>query len=284
MALKRVDEFKRYENVSELELQPNEGEALRIKKIEIDAPTDPTFMEVNIGKATVGYFPVLLDSVNFFSVKKLAQDTKNLFDILKAKGVPLEYPVSAGEKFILKFTNTVNYVRIIYDVYESGDITPDMPNGSKSETLTYMAILTNKEAISTEDYYTLDKMFNPAELPDFPIDIVPSGYQIKVHSIGVIPQLEGSGTDTAETDYLRLWYRRQVLFDPDRAGFKISTAINELPPIEKENEEMKFFGEQLSFIEGDELNVEVKAKISGSGSLSAEKLKVLMIQTISPLR
>jgi len=284
MALKRVDEFKRYENVAEIELQPNEGEALRIKKIEIDASTDPTFMEVNIGKATVGYFPVMLDGVNFFSVKKLGQDTKNLFDVLKAHGVELTYPVSAGEKFILKFTNVVDYVRVIYDVYEAGDIKSEMPNGSKSETLTYMAILTNKEAITTEDYYTLDKMLNPAEMPDFPIDIVPSGYQIKVHSIGVIPQLEGSGTDTAETDYLRLWYRRQVLFDPDRAGFKISTRINELPPLERQNEEMKFFGEQLSFIEGDELNVQVRAKISGAGSLSAEKVKVLMIQTISPLK
>jgi len=283
MALKRVDEFKRFENVSEVEIQPNEGEALRIKKIEIKASTDPTYMEIDIGKTTVGYFPVLVDGVDFFSVKKLDQVFKNLFDALKAHGIILEYPVCAGEKCILKFTNTVDYVRVIFDVYESADITPDMPNASKSDVLTYMGILTNANDITEEDYYTLDKLLNPPEMPDFPVDIVPSGYRILIHSIGVIPQFEGSAPDTAETDYLRLWFRRQVLYDPDKRGFKISTSINELPPLEKENEIMRFFGEQLSFVEGDELNVQLKPAIDGSGKLSAEKVKVLLLQTISPV-
>jgi len=284
VALKRVNEIKRYTSVNTIELKPNEGEALRVKKIEVKASTDPTYMEIDIGKSTVGYFPVYVDGVEFFATSKLGQTTKNLFDVLKEHGVDLVYPVASGESFILKFTKTVDYVRVIYDVYEAGDVNPTEVNGSKADMLTYAAILTNVNPITTPDWYTLDKLLNPPEMPDFPTGIVPSGYRITVHSIGVIPQLEGTSPDTAETDYLRLWYRRQVLFDPDRNGFKISTTINELPPIEQNNEKMVFFGQELTFIEGDELNVQVKVNISGDGSLSAEKVKVIMLQTMSPLR
>jgi len=38
------------------------------------------------------------------------------------------------------------------------------------------------------------------------------------------------------------------------------------------------------FIEGDEVNFEVKAEITGSGKITAEKLRLYLLCTLSPSR
>jgi len=183
MALKRRNEFRQFENVSEINITPNEGEAWRVHDIQVKSPATETFMEIHIGKATVGFFPVYDGKYEFFPVPEEVKDTVNILESLRKAGVELIYPVSQGESFIINFTNPVERVRVIYDVYDVADVRPTEPNGSKSDVLTYMAVVTNSQDITDENYHKMDKLLNPAEMPDFPIDIVPSGYRLQVHTL-----------------------------------------------------------------------------------------------------
>ena len=303
MVLKRKNEFQSFDNVKEIDITPNEQEALIVKKIELYNPSLNDYMEINVGKATVGYFPTAINGNELFKFQSTGEANKNYFDVLKEHGLKLTYPVATGEHFILKLGSNVEKVKVIYDVYDGTDIKPDMPNGSKSDTLTFMNVITNSKEISESGYYTLDKSLNPKEMPDFPVDVVPANFQIKIHSIGFLPLAVslGDGTNTlgtSYTEYLRMFYKRQVLFDPNRAGFNVlgnktftttsttktyeySELINDLPYVESENTKLTFFDNTLRFNEGDELNIQVKTTIDSDATIEPEKILCYVLQTIS---
>jgi len=303
MVLKRKNEFQSFDNVKEIDITPNEQEALIVKKIELYNPSLNDYMEINVGKATVGYFPTAINGNELFKFQSTGEANKNYFDVLKEHGLKLTYPVATGEHFILKLGSNVEKVKVIYDVYDGTDIKPDMPNGSKSDTLTFMNVITNSKEITESGYYTLDKSLNPKEMPDFPVDVVPPNFNIKIHSIGFLPVAVsvGDGTNTlgtSYTEYLRMFYKRQVLFDPNRAGFNVladktftttsttktynyTEMINDLPYVESENTKLTFFDNTLRFNEGDELNIQVKSAIDPDVTIEPEKILCYVLQTIS---
>lgn len=303
MALKRKNEFQSFDNVKEIDITPNEQEGLIVKKIELYNPSLNDYMEINVGKATVGYFPTAINGNELFKFQSTGEVNKNYFDVLKEHGIRLTYPVAAGEHFILKFGSNVEKIKITYDVYDGTDIKPDMPNGSKSDTLTFMNVITNAKEINETGYYTLDKTLNPREMPDFPVDIVPANFNIKIHSIGFLPVAvsAGDGTNTlgtSYTEYLRMFYKRQVLFDPNRSGFNVlgdktftttsttktysyTELINDLPYVESENTKLTFFDNTLRFIEGDELNIQVKTVVDPDVTIEPDKILCYVLQTIS---
>ena len=304
MALLRANEFKIVENTNILELRPREGEAFRVKRVEVAKPSTETFAEIIIGRATTGYFAVNKHGFNHLAPVVAGEATKNIFDVLEEKGKPLIYPVAEGEAFIVRTTNNVDFIKVIYDVYEAADVKPDEPNGSQSNELFYLLYLTNATDWDdpNKEFYTLDAMLNPEEFPNFPIESVPSKATIELHGIFGVPLAtsKGDGSNTLGTSFtkrVRLYYQRKVLFDPDRRGFLFkgnegysetgtkqtydySEIVNELPFVEDHQRKMKFFDEPLVFESGEELLVQVGTKIDADAPIQAGKITVGLILKI----
>ena len=95
-----------------------------------------------------------------------------------------------------------------------------------------------------------------------------------------------------------MFYKRQVLFDPNRKGFNVlgdktfttkaktkkynyTEMINDLPYVESENTKLTFFDNTLRFNEGDELNIQVKTTIDSDATIEPEKILCYVLQTIS---
>jgi len=303
MALKRSNEIKIVENASELSFKPDEGEAIRVKRIEVKGASAGDYASVYIGRAISGYFAVNFNGFNHLAPDIAGVSQKNIFDVLAKKGIPLVYPVAEGESIKVELNNSADFIKIVYDVYDAADVKSDEPNGSKSKELTYIAYLTNADEWKTGDYYTLDKMINPVEFPNFPVEPVPSKAKMEVLGIMGVPLAVslGDGTATLGTSYttrFRIFYQRRVLFDPDRLGwlFKGDSSLtttgttkvysydevaNEMPFVAEYNRRLKLLDPTLSFEAGEEANFQVGASIDPDVSIDAEKLMVAVLQKVT---
>jgi hypothetical protein len=304
MALKRKDEIKIVENDSILTLKPNEGEGIIVKRIEVkgDALPDMSFAEITIGRASCGYFAVNVKGYNHLAplIKGITQ--KNIFDVLKEHGRSLTFPVPEGYELNITLPSNADFIKVTYDVYDAGDVHPDAPNGAESKELTYLAYFTNAKEWTTGDYYTIDKILNPVEYPDFPVNPVPSKATIEIFGFFGIPLAVsvGNGTTSLGISYttrVRLYYQRKVLFDPDRKGwlflgksdysvtettksYDYTEVANELPFVESTDAKMKIFDEPLKFGAGEELNLQIGASIDSDVSIEAEKLIIGAIMRV----
>jgi len=303
MALKRSNEFRVVENASELSFKPDEGEALRVKRIEVKGASAGDYASVYIGRAIAGYFAVNFEGFNHLAPRIAGVSARNIFDVLEKNGMALIYPVADGESFKVELGSTADFIKVTYDVYDAGDVKSDEPNGSKSKELTYIAYLTNADEWTKGDYYTLDKMINPVEFPNFPVEPVPSKAKIDVLAVMGLPLAVslGDGTNTLGTSYttrLRIFYQRRVLFDPDRLGwlFKGDSSLtttgttkvysydeiaNEIPFSSDYNRKLKILNPNLSFEAGEEVNFQVGASIDSDVSIDAEKLMVAILQKVT---
>jgi hypothetical protein len=303
MALKRSNEIKVVEGVNELSFKPDEGEALRIKRIEVKGASADDFAEVYIGRTITGYFAVNEQGFDHLAPVIAGWAQENIFDTLEKAGKPLVYPVEDGETFTVKLGANADVIKATFDVYDAGDVSAEEPNGSKAKELIYIAYLTNANAFDTGDYYTLDKILNPVEFPDFPVVAVPSKSKIDVLAVLGVPLATsvGDGTVSLGTSYttkFRIFYQRAVLFDPDRLGWlylgdaTVSTTgttqvydytevANEIPYINEYNRKMKFLEPILSFSAGEEVNFQVGASIDPDVAIEAGKLITALIQKIT---
>lgn len=306
MPLKRRNEFQVFENTDTVEITPLENEALVIKRVMVDGPGANNFAQVLVGKTTVGYHPVSIENIELFKSPTRDVATRNILDYFNGKGINLTYPVASGENFLLKFGSTVERVKVVYDVFDAGDIDPTSPNGSKSDILTFINTITHSGDITASEFVRLDKSLAPAELPDFPVATVPAGMQVQLHSIMAVPLATSVGDGTASlgtsyTKYLRLFYRRQVLFDPSRNGFVVlgnsaysetsttqtydyTEIHNDLPIPLTPAVEARVFDPPLTFNAGEEVNFEAYAVVNSNAPIGAGKFRVLVLYTIRPLR
>ena len=303
MALKRSNEIKVVESDTELELTPDEGEAIRVKRIEVKTSASEDFASVYIGRAIAGYFAVALQGYNHLAPVISGTSQENIFETLRKAGKPLIFPVAEGETLKVEVSNTATFIKAVYDVYDAGDVSSEEPNGSKSKELTYIAYLTNESAFDETGYYTLDKMRNPVEFPNFPVESVPSKASIEVLGVMGIPLAtsKGDGSATLGTSYttrFRIFYQRQVLFDPDRNGwlfkgndsytetsttqsYDYTEVANEIPFAADYNKVLKLLDPTLKFGPGEEANFQVGATIDSDAPIGAEKLIVALLQKVT---
>jgi hypothetical protein len=303
MGLKRANEIKIVENTNILEFKPDENESVKIKRIEVKGATSGDYAQIYIGRAIVGYFAVNCQGYNHLAPVIAGENQENLMVSLQKKGIDLTYPVADGETFSVKLNNNAEFIKIVYDVYDAGDIHADMPNGSKAKELTYIAYLTNANEITSGDYYTLDKIINPVEFENFPVEPVASKAKIDVLGMMGIPVAAsvGDGTNTLGTSYttrVRIFYQRKVLFDPDRLGhlflgnknytetgttktYDHTEYASEIPFVEQYNKKLFMFDPVLSFGPGEEVNFQIGVNVDPDVSIDAEKLMLALIMKIT---
>lgn len=207
---------------TQLSLQAKTGESILVKAIKIFNPLT-NYVTVSTEKTTVGYFRVgntLGNHLDFPANDR--RDGMNLLDYLFSMEIFTGYPVAEGETFKLEGIHQAgSIVSIIYDLYDAGDITNAMENGSISEEFFFVNYGTTGAAIVAAGSATLDTTINPAEFNAFPFGAdVPAKTELMLFAIAASEHGTGAAgpTDNLGTEYLKFIRDRTVLFDEDKNG------------------------------------------------------------------
>lgn len=225
MALKEpfmVKTMDPVENDLTTDVTADTGQSILIKRLGSPVFGGNEFVEALIGRLSVGYFRTGVNvNDNHLEHDSEALWFANLHDYLVEKGIFKGYPVAEGETFSLRNVTpaTRHWGRVIYELYDAGDITKDMPGGSEATEFSFLHYGTNNAEIAVSTYGDIDLSLNPKEYPTFPFGVdVPAGREIDIHGI-LLKSWGGRIDDTAaEMRFLRLSKDRQVLWDEDRRG------------------------------------------------------------------
>jgi len=228
---------------------------------------------------------------------------ETILQYLARKNMFEGYPVQSGQKFIIDLINEATSVKIVeYDIYEEADITAEMPNGSKSDIVTYISYGDLGANLQAQIDGVLTESNNPPEFVDFPYGAgVPPKRKIEVLGIlatDVSPALNVTGTCT-QTEYLKMMRDQDFLFDEDHNGLlyysPFPDSIGNMDMIAEgfsvggnytqcDRREPVMFDPALEFTEGEKLTVMWQTIIGGAGAVISQELQeVAFILRISPL-
>ncbi len=228
---------------------------------------------------------------------------QTLLSYLMGLGIFKGFPVAEGETFTIDLITGANDVKMVeYEIYESGDITNVMENGSKSDNYMYISYGDTGDNIQAVADNILNQSNNPAEYPDFPFGAdVPSGHKIELFGIlasDVAPAANVTGAATY-TDYLKLMRGRDILFDDDHNGLLYLApyvdppgAVNMIAEgysvggnfTQCDLKKPIMFDPPIVFNEGEEITMSWHVVIDTGGAAISQALQeVGMILRISPL-
>jgi len=147
---------------------------------------------------------------------------ETILQYLNRSGLFDGYPVESGQTFIVGLATGATAVKIVeYDIYDQDDIKADMPNGSKSDLLTYISYGDTGGNIQAQIDPILNQSNNPPEFPDFPFGApVPSARKVELLGIlasDVSPAANVAAVNTS-TRYLKMMQDNDFLFDEDHNG------------------------------------------------------------------
>jgi len=286
MALKEAYMIK--ENFSaataSLSVEAKVGESLIIKQLLVGALHSGGFCECLIDRLSVGFWYIGDINANHLEQCGVTDVLPNLFERLQQLGIFAGYPVAEGETFEIRpaVQGATIVGAIVYEIHEAGDITSDMPGGSKAEEYLFINYGTNAVAIAAGAYGDLDISRNPSEYPAFPFgEVVPAGHSIDVHGI-LLKTWGGYVDNTANTmRYLKLIRDRKVLFNEDRRGIYVTQGMGPLTwgSIRQTNCDIKLFPAPLPFGPGDELNISLSAAVE----VTIQDVLMATIQTVRKL-
>ncbi len=282
MALKEALMVKTKIGSDTLTLEAGVGEAFLIKGIYIDNAADVEFAKLSIDRVTVGYFSMWDDKQNQFGFALEKTAFPNLLSYLFDKGIFKGYPVKEGQTLTLDITGSnSNNSRVVYEVYEAGDITDEMQNAVGAKEYLHFNYGTNSAEIAIDGSGNIDKCLNPSEFPDFPFgDVVPAKTQIEI--LGLLIGTHRQGVYFGDKcRYLKFSRGREVLFDEDRTGFYCAHGMNNYPfHAEYYERTANLFPAPLVFGPGDELILNLSV---GGVALAADGGLVCLIQKIISL-
>lgn len=150
-----------------------------------------------------------------------------------ANPLDIRYPVASGETFTVSRYSEAGRVVLLYDIYDAGDITPDMPNGSKARKTRYLHYGTNVAsaasgpvAVSTSLMGTGTGYTGWAGGDAWPFNgaSVAEKNVYRLLAIAAAPLAKGNAAGTANAGYtthLQLISRNNILFDEDRVGIPL---------------------------------------------------------------
>jgi len=243
------------------------------------------------------------NDIEDFVNTKTGPRPKGLLTYLREKGLWKGFPVAEGETFRLEGLKRSNCVQVvIYQIWDPGDIKPEMENGSRSKE--YMLI--NYGNCGGDIQATADNLFstskNPAEFPDFPFGkVCPARYEVEIHGILGSAFAPKENTDAAHsyTRFLKLVKDRETLFDEDRQGIpfecralslgdrmdKYASGISMIGNYSEHDVSLPLmFNPPLTYREGDELNIYVTLVVTGVGQVIAiDEHEIGLIQKIRRL-
>ena len=265
-----------------LTLKADPGEAFLIKEIMIDNLSDVEFAKLSIDRVTLGYLSAWDNKQNQFGFARESTAFLNLLAWLFKEGIFKGYPVREGQEFTLDITGaTNNNSRIVYEIYEPGDITDDMEGAAGAPSYLHFNYGTNTAQIEIDSNGNFDKCLTPAEFPDFPFGaVVPAKTQIEI--LGLLIGTHRQGVYFGDKlRYLKFSKGREVLFDEDRTGFYVAHGMNNYPfHAEYYERTVNLFPEPLVFSPGEELLLNQSV---GGVALAADGGLICLIERVTKL-
>jgi len=228
---------------------------------------------------------------------------ETLLAYLWNKGIFKGFPVAEGETFTIDLITGAGDVKMVeYEIYDAGDMTNVMENGSKSNTFMYVNYGDTGAVLQAVAETELGEANNPAEYPDFPFGApVPSGHKIELIGIlasDVAPAANAAAAYTY-TDYLKFMRGREVLFDEDHNGLLYYNPVTDSPAdtdiiaegyavggnfTQCDIKQPHMFDPPIVFNEGEELVVAWHVVINGAGAAISQALQeVGLILRMSPM-
>lgn len=285
MAIKLRNQMEWALGTTALALQADAGESILVRGV-YSSGASATHLTITTGQRTVGYFRVagaLGNHVPFppgFSTVGPITGV-NLMDLLFAEQLHRGFPIAEGETMNWAGPNAAGSVNaVLYDIYDASDYTPDMPNGSKSNELDYIAYGNTGATISTATDSTYDTLVNPAEFDAFPFNAdVPGRTQLTLYGIlaSTFAPSENDGTDDIATTYFKFTRNQTVLFDKDTTGLlawqalgaqsadQIGAGASTIGNFSSTDQRLPLiFPDPLVFEAGEELLVQVTTQIANS--------------------
>jgi hypothetical protein len=225
---------------------------------------------------------------------------KTLLGDLVGRALLGGYPVAEGETFRITGAKQDGAIQLVfYEVYEPGDIKPDDPNGSRSKEYLFVQYGNSGGNINVDGETHIDICQTPPEFPDFPFGkVVPAKHEIELINIlaSDFAPVENTAVDYTYTQYLKMVFNREVLFDDDRNGLLLlgPTGVNvggrdrvaEGQSIigNYSNVDMRLpliFPAPLSFTPGDELLVYLTTGKLGAGqNIDIYEQEIAMVQSV----
>jgi len=297
MAIKVRDQVKWTEGATSLELEADTGEAFLVKNILVEGTTD-NYTTITIDKTTVGYFRTDITTLgNHLHFALIDSEKHTLLKYLWDKGIFKGYPVAEGQTFIVN-PNSSMQMAIVYDIYEPGDISPDMENGSEAKEymlINYGRKTTSGNVSDGDNEYAVSVL--PSEFPDFPFGKdVPAKTQINIYGLLAtdVGKSTGSGSNKQITKYIKIVKEREVLFDEDKRGLPL---IGKLPSSDTtyvgygttvignySSNDMRLpflFDEPMVFSAGEELTVVLNTEVTaGSANINVERGEIGLIEKV----
>ena len=228
---------------------------------------------------------------------------ETILSYLWKKGIFKGYPVAEGEMFTIELCTGATAVKMVeYEIYDAGDITNVMENGSKANSLMYINYGDTGAVLQAVAETVLGETNNPTEYPNFPYGAIVSAGQ-KIELIGILasdvaPAANVTGTATY-TDYLKFMKGREVLFDEDHNGLLYYALFLDPPGAvnmigegyavggnytQCDLKQPHMFEPPLVFNQGEELAVSWHVIFEGAGSPITEELQEIgLVLRISPM-
>lgn len=228
---------------------------------------------------------------------------KTLLAYLGDLGIFQGYPIAEGETFTIELITGATAVKVVeYEIHDAGDMTPEMENGSRSESYLYVNYGDTGAVLQAVVDTLLNETNNPTEYPNFPFGgIVPSDKKMELFGVlasDLAPAANVTGTATY-TDYLRFMKGREVLFDEDHNGLLYYAPYLDPPGAvnmigegfsvggnftQCDIKQPHLFDPPIVFNEGEELSISWHIVVAGAGSPITEELQEIgLILKISPM-
>ena len=287
MALRERNQMEWALGTTALSLQADADESILVRGI-YSTGSSGTHLTITVGQRTVGYWRVagalgnhIPFPVGFSSVGPVTGST--LFDMLYADGIHRGFPIGSGQTMNWAGPNAAGSVNaVLYDTYDRGDITPDMPNGSASKELDYVNYGNTGATIAAAGTSTYDTRVNPAEFDAFPYGAdVPGNTQVTWFGFlgSTFAPSENDGTNDLATTYFKFIRNQTVLFDKDTTGLlawqalgaqsadQIGAGSSIIGNFSSTDQRLPLmFPEPFTFHPGEELTVAVSTQIDGTGA------------------
>lgn len=283
MALKEAFMVKTYSGsaIDAIELKAKIGESLLIKELGLRSYTKE-FGEALIDRLSVGWLAIgFLDNTEHIWHCVESTHMPNLLTHLGNLGIFKGWPVAEGETFYLKHVGEqVQWGRIVYEVHDAGDMTKEMPNGSKSTEFTFVNYGTNGSTGTQNTYVPIDDSLNPVEYPAFPWGApVPPKMEIDIHGFLFMDWTGGVDGTAANHTWLKFAKGREVMFDEDRRGIYSSQGMSYLVWHSKQTATPFVpFPMPYTFYPGEELNVSLQE--SNVSAMTAKDIRIAAVETV----
>lgn len=301
--LKQANCIKRAATTVAFSLHADAGESFLVKNIIFGKTATTGYPVLRVDRKTIGCYRGGAIGLSHLGHNLDTYIPMNLMEWLTSKGINMSIPVAEGQTFTIdRGSSDTGDVTVIYDLYDSGDITALMPNGSEAKEYTFIQYMTASAALAADGDHLLNVSLSPAEFPDFPCGkVVPANTIIDILGIAGAAFCEaGAASGHVVSQYIKLIKDRETLFDEDRNGipfFGQDTAETDVQYITDDSligdcvsvvtglsnpsyGVPLLFVPPLHFVSGEELLVYLHVGWETDGSLAVGHVRVAMIMNV----